>query len=177
MQAKIPVQIKPHMGREGVSALYGTRDKLSCTVGNPQVKWHDIGDSQFMCGQSYHFKIHYHVFLNQPAFVNSLKCTPEKGECQQYCIGSRSKIKMDRAFWNRWTLDLHFGPGNAGLLNKISDQKHTTFAAIFICFWAGFSGNLQPRFQWFQNADEQTDTTNHLMISIWWIYSNCWIPN
>ncbi len=28
-------------------------------------------------------------------------------------------------FWNRWTLDLDFGPGNAGLWTGISAQKHT----------------------------------------------------
>ncbi len=35
------------------------------------------------------------------------------------------------AFWNRWTLDLHFGPGNAELWTEISAQKHTKFAAIY----------------------------------------------
>ena len=36
------------------------------------------------------------------------------------------------AFWNRWTLDLHFGPRNAGLWIEILAQKHTKFAAIYL---------------------------------------------
>ena len=42
-----------------------------------------------------------------------------------------------KAFWNRWTMDLDFGPGNAGLWTEISTKKHTQFAAInpeqFLC--------------------------------------------
>ncbi len=36
------------------------------------------------------------------------------------------------AFWNRWTLDLCFGPGNAGLWTEISAQKHKKFAATVV---------------------------------------------
>ncbi len=37
-----------------------------------------------------------------------------------------------RAFWNRWTLGLDFGPGNAGLWTDISVQKHTEFGPRYI---------------------------------------------
>ncbi len=37
-----------------------------------------------------------------------------------------------KAFWNRWTLGLDFGPGNAGLWTDISAQKHTKFADIYL---------------------------------------------
>ncbi len=73
---------------------------------------------------------------------------------------ARSRYKLSgTAFWNRWTLDLDFGPRNAGLWIEISAPKtrkmlgvkHTgpklilyMDAANFVCFWAGISGNLGP---------------------------------
>ncbi len=34
------------------------------------------------------------------------------------------------AFWNPWTLEVHFGPENAGLWTEISAQEHTKFLPV-----------------------------------------------
>ncbi len=43
------------------------------------------------------------------------------------------------AFWNRWTLGLDFGLGNAGLWTDILVQK-----VGWCVFWADISGNIGP---------------------------------
>ncbi len=40
--------------------------------------------------------------------------------------------KYEKAFWNRWTLGMDFGLGNAGLWSDISAQKHTEFGSRYI---------------------------------------------
>ncbi len=77
-----------------------------------------------------------------------------------------------RAFWNRWTLGLDFGPGNTGLWTEVSAKKHTEFGPrrmqpILCVFWPRFpeisaqspafpGPKSRPRVQRFQNAHFQT---------------------
>ncbi len=43
---------------------------------------------------------------------------------------AKTVLPQLRAFWNRWTLDLCFGPGNAGLWTEISAKKRGSYRLI-----------------------------------------------